>query len=244
MKNNDAVFFEKLYLGLGIEYYTIANLFLLGYEAYKMPADFGFDVIASNQMARSFKNVCDKETKLLQIKSRTICAEDYIVVNTPSGNRMCVDKEFYIQRSAFEKISKEPTAYIVFYFVEKQSDQFTIPCYFWLSSHHLKFFREQGFIREKDDRNYYLKIQLRTNAKLNEQVQKVITEEGICDELKKIIKKSDITNLNSQPYVSLYRVAKNCSEHEVTRPLLNWNLYNLKFLSNEIILQEIDGHFQ
>ncbi|MBI5968057.1 MAG: hypothetical protein HY882_09410, partial [Deltaproteobacteria bacterium] len=46
-------FFERLYRGFEAEHYVAGKLFSVGYEAFMMPADFGFDLIVMNQKERS-----------------------------------------------------------------------------------------------------------------------------------------------------------------------------------------------
>jgi hypothetical protein len=38
-------FFESLYKGFEAEHYVAGKLFSVGYEAFKLPGDFGFDLI-------------------------------------------------------------------------------------------------------------------------------------------------------------------------------------------------------
>ena len=42
-------FYESLYKGFEAEYYVAGKLFSAGYEAFKLPGDFGFDLIVTNQ---------------------------------------------------------------------------------------------------------------------------------------------------------------------------------------------------
>jgi hypothetical protein len=46
-------FFEGLYKGFEAEYYVAGKLFSVGYEAFKLPGDFGFDLIVTNQKEQS-----------------------------------------------------------------------------------------------------------------------------------------------------------------------------------------------
>jgi hypothetical protein len=46
-------FFDRLYLGFEAEYYVMGQLFSAGYEGFKMPADFGFDILVTNQKEQS-----------------------------------------------------------------------------------------------------------------------------------------------------------------------------------------------
>ena len=42
-------FWDRLYKGLGAEYFITGELFMAGYEAFKLPADFGLDLIVTSQ---------------------------------------------------------------------------------------------------------------------------------------------------------------------------------------------------
>ncbi len=46
-------FFDRLYLGFEAEYYIMGQLYSAGFEAFKLPADFGFDLMVTNQKESS-----------------------------------------------------------------------------------------------------------------------------------------------------------------------------------------------
>jgi hypothetical protein len=43
-------FFDRLYQGFEAEYMVAATMFGAGFEAFKLPGDFGFDLLVSNQL--------------------------------------------------------------------------------------------------------------------------------------------------------------------------------------------------
>jgi hypothetical protein len=74
-------FFEKLYKGFEAEHYVTGKLFSVGYEAFKLPADFGFDLMVTNQKEQSIGH--RPEGRLLdppfavQVKSRSLRSSDF-----------------------------------------------------------------------------------------------------------------------------------------------------------------------
>jgi hypothetical protein len=74
-------FFEGLYKGFEAEYYVAGKLFSVGYEAFKLPGDFGFDLIVTNQKEQSIGP--RQEGRLLeppfavQVKCRSLRPSDF-----------------------------------------------------------------------------------------------------------------------------------------------------------------------
>jgi len=239
MKNikKDAKFFNDLYTGLGVEHYTISQLLLLGYEAYKMTADFGFDIITSNQMKKSYQKEDIQEAKYLQIKSRIITPDDYENYN---GNgkveRKKTDIFFGIKKENFEIICAEPNAYVVFYFLEECEKQFSIPCYFWMSSCNLKKLYELGYFKEIEN-EYRLTVGLRkeVDAKLEFKnlIEQLQSKKESHEDLKKIISTFDANRLKTHTYVRLHK-----ADGTEKRLLKNVHLYRLNDLSNKFEIEE------
>ena len=50
-------FFDSLYKGFEAEHYVAGKLFSVGYEAFKLPGDFGFDLIVANQKEQSMRTL-------------------------------------------------------------------------------------------------------------------------------------------------------------------------------------------
>lgn len=217
----DVDFYERLYSGLGVEYFVIAQLFAMGYEAFKMPADFGFDIMVYNQRERSFQDCpgqspqVDQKSKALQIKSRLIFPNEYQTTNTDAGLRKVVVKDFELKKSELEKLLKEENAFLICCFREKNNSGFTVVGYFWLSNTHLKQLKESGYIRYCEDRTdkVYIRARFRTQAFLDERYRSLLlkVEDSNLDEdtkesLKWLIERTtNAINMNSNIYIQLAR---------------------------------------
>lgn len=101
-------FFDRLYTGFRAEYFVMGELFGAGYEGFKLPADFGFDVLATNQKESSLGAApigrAIDPPYALQVKSRNILRTSF--GDGPSG-RPETFTEFWITERDFELISAE-----------------------------------------------------------------------------------------------------------------------------------------
>src|SRR4030042_1700389 len=74
-------FFESLYKGFEAEYYVAGKLFSVGYEAFKLPGDFGFDLIVTNQKELSMgprqKGRLIEPPFAIQVKCRSLRSSDF-----------------------------------------------------------------------------------------------------------------------------------------------------------------------
>ena len=74
-------FFESLYKGFEAEHYVAGKLFSVGYEAFKLPGDFGFDLIVTNQKEQSMgprqKGRLLEPPFAVQVKCRSLRPSDF-----------------------------------------------------------------------------------------------------------------------------------------------------------------------
>jgi len=74
-------FFEKLYRGFEAEHCAAGKRFAVGYEAFKLPADFGFDLMVTNQKEQSMgpyqKGRLHEPPFAVQVKSRSLKSSDF-----------------------------------------------------------------------------------------------------------------------------------------------------------------------
>jgi hypothetical protein len=80
-KDSYMEFFERLYRGFEAEHYVAGKLFSVGYEAFKLPADFGFGLMVTNQKEQSMgphqKGRLQEPPFAVQVKSRSLRASDF-----------------------------------------------------------------------------------------------------------------------------------------------------------------------
>ncbi len=253
----NADFYQRLYYGLGVEYFVIAQLFSMGYEAFKIPADFGFDIMVYNQRERSFQNNTNnnmqprQKPKVIQVKSKLILPDDYCEKDTPAGKRKSVIKDFYLNISEKEKLLNEKNSYLICCFKEKNDIGFEIKGYFWLSNKHLKKLDEAGYIRnlENDTNKVFIRAKFITQAFLDERYKELLPkiknsnlDEDTKNTLKWLIERTvNSINTNSSIYITLAREDRTPDEFR-TNPFDVWSdplpdkLYSLKNLDMEIQL--------
>ena len=76
-KNPNDLFYERLYRGYAGEHYVSALLYEQSYEVFRLPADFGLDLVVTNQLrtARQESEPGGYFPFALQVKSRWIKPE-------------------------------------------------------------------------------------------------------------------------------------------------------------------------
>jgi hypothetical protein len=167
---------KYLYSGLGYEYYTASQLWRMGYEAYKMDADFGFDIMAYNQREQSFSNNGVSSPYLFQVKMRRIYEADLKKESTAAGERTEATTEFSFNTDDFMRLLAEERAYIVCYFVGATFvDVETILGCFWMNHQQLNNLWEgknpsypssrwTWFNKSSDGKTINLKARIQTQA--------------------------------------------------------------------------------
>lgn len=236
-------FYDNLYFGLGYEYHAAGHLWRLGWEAYKIDADFGFDLLVYNQGRRTHKAEKDKKPYLFQVKAARI-QEWETSYSRKTGSRNIQRVRFYLNKEHLRWLVEEPNAYGIFYFVYTDDEKEEIVHYFWLSNEHLKFLYDRSdsdvtwFQSVSENRNrVYLEARIRTEASLDEDVQKCLTDlkeevqknkskslEESFDHLCGLLDKAKIINKNSHSYVELIgKDQKGKDYHQ----MLNYHLYEL-----------------
>lgn len=140
---------SRLYSGLEFEYYVASKLWGLGYEAMKLPIDFGFDLIVYNQKKQTVnKEVPLKKPYLLQVKSCKIQENHIRTEEINAGPYKTYHAAFYFNEKEIERIIEEPTAFVIFVFA-LDSEPTEIINTVWLNS---KQFRQ---IYEKDNKVHF-----------------------------------------------------------------------------------------
>ncbi|MDN4493083.1 hypothetical protein [Ureibacillus aquaedulcis] len=229
---------DDLYFGLGYENHAKGQFMRLGFEAFKMEADFGFDLLVSSQAKKTFKNIIAGEFSVFQVKAGRV--HNWHITKARAGDRKIGEASFYLSEEHLENLIKEPKAFILCYIVDG-SDHDNVVGYFWLNNSHIKYLYEGRNTKyktstwtwfHKNNRGYlYLKAKITLEAKLNEQYQEALESlEGninkymeknsnehkeftdILDKFKRLISKSDITNNNSNSRIELIASTENSGE--------------------------------
>ncbi len=242
-------FFDRLYLGFEAEYYIMGRLFGAGYEAFKLPADFGFDILVTNQKEQALKSKIKQRhiqpPYALQIKSRRIKENEFS--DGPNGRPQAMVK-FSIKRQDIDLMLAQDNSYLVcVIFISDTIGLITNKVIsFWLDKFHLEYIKSLGCFREQLDNKdvYELKSCIRLLPKINTENfldenlvnKEMLTQEGkkfLLDKLPQTLQR----NWKANEYISIVRPYKNKknSEPTVVRPIPQ-KLTDLKNIGMKITL--------
>jgi hypothetical protein len=149
-------FFESLYKGFEAEHYVAGKLFSVGYEAFKLPGDFGFDLIVTNQKEQS-KGPPQKGRLLeppfaVQVKCRNLRSSDF---QTAASGREEARVSISMKKEHLDLlISAKRNFLIIVLFVHGDASRFEDrTVHFWLGSDHVNALLERGyFMPDEADR--------------------------------------------------------------------------------------------
>jgi hypothetical protein len=216
----DVGFFSRLYSGFQAEYLVAGKLFGAGLEAFKLPADFGFDLLVTNQKETSIGPAHAVQRAhsfpyAVQVKSRRVVEDMY----TPGPNsRIEVVVNFRLSNSELDLMSSEDRSYLVcIAFLPAKPEVLGEPAlYFWLKGSQLTALHQHSYLREivhADTAQYDLKVGFRflprqTKRALLERLRSAghVTPEGE-NELDAILPEELGVSWNAKEYVVLYRCA-------------------------------------
>ncbi|MFJ3048029.1 hypothetical protein ACIPEN_19535 [Herbaspirillum chlorophenolicum] len=149
---NNLDFFNRLYQGFEAENLVAGRLYASGLEAFKLPGDFGFDLLVSNQFEQLSANQGGAIAKtrratfpyVVQVKSRRT---DPPQLN--DSQRYEVPTDFYISELEFAKIVSNESAFLVCvgFLPAKSGELFSGSVVFWADGEWLKQARGCGFLR-------------------------------------------------------------------------------------------------
>ncbi|MEZ2318065.1 MAG: hypothetical protein ACBR15_03550 [Microcoleus sp.] len=109
-------FFDKLYRGYSAENFITAQLFEYGFEAFRLPADFGIDLVATNQFKKlkSKKNYDNSFPFGFQVKSFRLQQR-----HTLKGPNDRKEYQFFysITRENLETLQEYPNSALAFVFM-------------------------------------------------------------------------------------------------------------------------------
>lgn len=231
------------------------QLFSAGYEGFKMPADFGFDILVTNQKEQSL-NADSKNKKIrdipphyaLQVKSRRV-KSNQLLVNNNSG-RPEIKTNFLFKEKEMNLILSEEKAYIVcVVFLEANDHELQGRIFhFWLHSSHLQFLREKNYIikSEEDNQKYVLNSYIRLLPKLelepllNELVKNShLTSQG-KETLMKQIPSTLLRPWEAAEYITLTRPSKTQKWNDPVARKLPQSLTECSQLGVDIPLSNFD----
>ncbi len=147
MLNSD--FLNRLYKGFEAEYYVIGKFFSLGYEAYKAPADFGFDLVVTNQKMQALNNYNNDQNLFpfsIQVKSLHI---EELAVQL-RGDRNVISFFIKIKNDDIDLIISTGNSFlVVVIFIEGSNKKFNErPILFWFNSKNIQKLKQMSYLIE------------------------------------------------------------------------------------------------
>jgi len=223
-------FFERLYRGFEAEHYVAGKLFSVGYEAFMMPGDFGFDLMVTNQKERSrgprLKGRLLEPPFAVQIKSRRLMSLDFRP--SPSG-RDEAEVSISVKKEDLDLlISTNYSFLVIVLFIRGDAKRFedrTI--HFWFSSAHVNALVGRGYFLpdEKDRRKRKIMCGLRMFPMLvvDSLLGTLVTQNHLTEEGRRILL-SEIPERvpktwNASEYVALARKAPDKTDDLVWKPV-------------------------
>jgi hypothetical protein len=221
-------FFERLYRGFEAEHYVAGKLFSVGYEAFKLPADFGFDLMVTNQKEQSMgpdrKGRLHEPPFALQVKSRSLRASDF---KTAASGRDEGRVSVSIKKEELDLlIGTKRNFLVVVLFVDGDERRFEDRAiHFWFGSGHVNALLERGYFlpNEADRRVRNLRCSLRMLPMLpvGDVLDSLVSQNHLTEEGKRILA-SELPervprNWNASEYVAIGRQARDGRDELVWR---------------------------
>lgn len=155
----DYKFFDRLYQGFEAEYLVASALFGAGLEAFKLPGDFGFDLLVSNQLEETRDRpspdaVDDYRAPFpyaLQVKSRRARTEDIRLVD--GLDRRELEMTFVLKPHEYDLLISSERAFLVcvLFLPPDQRSLSARPLIFWLKGRQLQAMREREYLLDGVD---------------------------------------------------------------------------------------------
>lgn len=156
----DEAFFERLYRGYAAEHLVASQLYRVGYEVFRLPADFGLDLVVTNQfmVAKKQMEASALFPFALQVKSRWLQTKDTVV--GPSG-RPETKVSFQLKADELKVVVDHKNAGVVFVaYVPVGGSRGYDPFYFWLHAAQLDQAAKMGFLVPEGEK-YTLTVRYR-----------------------------------------------------------------------------------
>jgi hypothetical protein len=164
----DVKFFDRLYLGFEAEYLVASSLFGAGLEAFKLPGDFGFDLLVSQQLdvlrtQPLQKPSCGNRAAFpyaLQVKSRRARADD--VRFADGSERRELETTFVLKKHEYDLLISSDNAFLVGVpFLPSDERLLSARSLsFWLGGKQLLAMYERGYLSESLDESRQIRLTL------------------------------------------------------------------------------------
>jgi len=243
-------FFESLYKGFEAEHYIAGKLFSVGYEAFKLPGDFGFDLMVTNQKEQSMgpaqKGRSFDPPFAIQVKCRNLKSSDF--KKTISG-RDEAQVSIPMKKEHLDLLmSAKRNFLVIVLFVQGDTRRFEDrTVHFWLGSDHINALLERGyFLPDKADRrlrNLLCSLGMLPMLDVRDILDILMSQNHLNEEGKRILA-SELPdrvprNWNASEYVALARKARNAPYELVWRQVPH-ELFDIRNMGFDIGMGHLD----
>lgn len=223
MKNK---FFDRLYKGYAAENFITGQLFENGFEAFRLPADFGIDLVVTNQFKKiNAKTVDDNLFPFgFQVKSRRLRESD--TLEGPNG-RNEYQFSYLLKKNEVQTLKEFSNSAYAFVFILPFGFSIETIYSFCIHSNQLDNMIKKQFFIENDD-SYVLNVVFRARPQqkreelINEMLDQELIDESGAKFLEKNLPESFSRNWNASEGLYLKRksYSKNPTDHLVARAIL------------------------
>lgn len=205
----DANFFDRLYKGYAAEHLISGELYARSFEVFRLPADFGFDLVVTNSFRASAQQSTPEAAFqfCLQVKSRRLRADD--IGRTGANGRPEAKCSFWFSQREIDLIASHEHAAVAFVMYFPDSERHP-PKYFLIHARDIVQLINHRYLRPLPD-GYELAVTyvMRPQADLENILDGLlasgeITQAG-ADRLKKIVPATFDKNWNARPYFKFAR---------------------------------------
>ena len=241
-------FFESLYKGFEAEHYIAGKLFSVGYEAFKLPGDFGFDLIVTNQKEQSMGP--RQEGRLIeppfaiQVKCRSLRSSDF---QTAASGRDEARVSISMKKEHLDLlIGAKPNFLVIVLFVQGDASRFEDrTVHFWLGSDHVNALLERGYFMpdeaDRRARNLMCSLRMFPMLSMGDILDSLVSQNHLTQEGKRILA-SEVPervprNWNASEYVAL---ARRTEDAKLIWRQVPHELFDLKKMGFDIGLGNLD----
>lgn len=217
----NADFFRRLYQGYAAEHHVSSALFRCSYEVFRLPADFGFDLIVTDQFRRALGHPVHHLPFALQVKSRWM-AHDTAVVG-PNGRReFVIDYRMKVDEVQLVQNTEDSGFVFVFYLGEAAGNRFDVRL-IWVHQKQVPTLLDRGYFRANGE-NYDFTIKYRdfpsfTPATFIAALPAALGQnQGLVEHLQDTLPAEFPRNWNAGAYLLFARLARNNTGALVFRP--------------------------
>jgi len=224
MKNK---FFDRLYKGYSAENFVTGQLFENGFEAFRLPADFGIDLVVTNQFKKiNTKTVDDNLFPFgFQVKSRRLRGSD--TLEGPNG-RNEYQFSYLLKKEEVQTLKEFSNSAYAFVFILPFGFSIKTIYSFCIHSNQLDNMIKYRFFIENGD-SYILNVvfralpQQKREELISEMLDKELIDEGGAEFLEKNLPKSFSRNWSASEGLYLKResYSKTPTNQLVARAILS-----------------------